>query len=342
MRHLAVTLTRCLWAVVLLFSLACQQPRVNQKSETKTGESSDFVVTLLGTGNPIPSPRRSGVSTLVEVGGKKLIFDAGRGSASRLAQVRKRGLAQIDHIFLTHLHSDHIMGLSDLWHTGWLRGRKFPLAVSGPEGTRELTTHLRAAYERDFQFRLATPPPGRTPEGFEFAAQDITAGPVYSEDGVVVTAFDVDHGWIHPALGFRVDYHGRSVVFSGDTRFSENLIQHAQGVDLLIHEVSTMNYGDPGIGRAFGIPNLDSLAIEKLRARISAAHTTPQDAGTVFARTRPKLAVYSHLILAGFDPSNNDGETAVLTETRETYSGPVVVGEDLMQISIGAEVRVLN
>ena len=332
-----------LFITVVLMSLACQLPQASRTDEPTPGEKLDFVVTLLGTGAPIPDARRYGVSTLVEVGGKRLLFDAGRGTVTRLAQLGRPALiTQIDHVFLTHLHSDHIMGLADLWHTGWLQGRKHSLAVSGPEGSRALTESLRAAFERDLQFRLATPPPGRSPQGLSFSAREIVAEPVYAEDGVVVTALDVDHGWIHPALGFRVDYAGRSVVLSGDTRFSENLIEHAQGVDLLIHEVITANTSNPNVGRIFGIPDLDTLGLEKLRVRLGAAHTTPREAGIVFARARPRLAVYSHLILAGFAAGSGEGEAAVLAETRETYDGPVVIGEDLMRISIGKEVRVLN
>jgi len=334
--------SRYFCVAVVLTCLGCQTPQVSQ-TDKPGPENPDFVVTLLGTGNPVPSPRRYGVSTLVEVGGKKLLFDAGRGTAIRMAQLRQdRLIAGIDHVFLTHLHSDHIMGLADLWHTGWLRGRKYPLGVSGPEGTIELTQHLRGAFEHDLQFRLNSPPPGRTPEGLAFSASEIAAGPVYSEDGVVVTAYEADHGWIHPALGFRVDYDGRSVVISGDTRFSENLIKHSQGVDLLIHEVIMANYNNPNVGRIYGIPEIATLHVKKLDERLSSAHTTPRDAGTVFARVQPKLAVYSHLILPGFDPTSDDGEAAVLSETRATYAGPVVIGEDLMQISIDEEVRVLS
>src|SRR5689334_2363960 len=105
-----------------------------------------FRVTLLGTGSPEPRMDRFGPSILVEAGEKKLLFDCGRGAAQRIGQ---RGIpfTDIDALFLTHLHSDHTVGIPDLWLTGWARGRKVPLEVWGPEGTKAMMTHLGEAYQ---------------------------------------------------------------------------------------------------------------------------------------------------------------------------------------------------
>jgi ribonuclease Z len=145
---------------------------------------------------------------------------------------------------------------------------------------------------------------------------------VFEKGGLKITAFEVDHAPIRPAFGYRVDYEGRSVVLSGDTRVSENLIRHAQGVDLLIHEVASPE----SFQRAGTRPD---------RARsVIAHHVTPEQAGEVFARTNPKLAVYSHIV------QPDAGEQDLVPPTRKAYSGPLEVGEDLMVIAVGEKVEV--
>src|SRR3954469_8243730 len=191
----------------------------------------NFKVTLLGTGSPEPRMDRFGPGILVEAGEKKLLFDCGRGAAQRIEQL-KIPFTQIDSLFLTHLHSDHVVGIPDLWLTGWARGRKVPMQVWGPAGTKAMMSHLAEAFEFDIQIRGED---DKVPvQAMAVLAKDIEQGVVYENAGIKVTAFTVDHGRVKPALGYRVDFGGHSVVLSGDTRFSENLIHYSQGVDLLI------------------------------------------------------------------------------------------------------------
>jgi ribonuclease Z len=278
-----------------------------------------FRVTLLGTGAPPPRLDRFGPSTLVEVGNEKFIFDAGRGAMQRLHQL---GIpfGDITGMFLTHHHSDHVVGFPDLWLTGWIGRpwgqRSTPLQVWGPQGTEPMMEHLPKAFAVDIRVRRKNYPP----DGVKLAAHEITEGVVFDKDGVKVTAFEVDHGGEElPAYGYRIDYRGRAAVLSGDTTFNENLIQHAQGVDLIVHEVTA------AAGSAAESP-------AQLK-RIGANHTTPDQAGQVFSRANPKLAVYNHLLLFG-------GATAedLIPATRKHYAGPLVVGEDLLRIDIGADV----
>jgi ribonuclease Z len=274
-----------------------------------------FRVTLLGTGAPPPSIERFGPSTLVEVGREKFIFDAGRGAMQRLHQL---GIAfnEITGLFLTHHHSDHVVGFPDLWLTGWIGRpwgkRSAPLPVWGPAGTREMMEHLPKAFHVDIRVRSKSYPP----DGVKLIAEEINEGGVFENDGIKVTAFEVDHGGEGlPAFGYRIDYGGRSAVLSGDTTFNENLIEHARGADLLVHEVTAV------AGSAAENP-------EQLK-RISSNHTTPQQAGEIFARVEPKLAVYNHLLLFG-----NATTRDLIPATRQKYAGPLVVGEDLLRIEI--------
>ena len=279
-----------------------------------------FRVTLLGTGAPPPRLDRFGPSTLVEVGDEKFIVDAGRGAMQRIYQL---GIpfGDITGMFLTHHHSDHVVGFPDLWLTGWI-GRPWgkrnkPLHVWGPEGTRQMMEHLPQAFAVDIRVRSRN----YSPDGVKLVAEEIAEGVVFNRNGIKVSAFEVDHGGEElPAYGYRIDYQGRAAVLSGDTTFNENLIRHSQGVDLLVHEVTAAAGG--------ATENLEQLK------RIARNHTTPEQAGEIFSRVKPKLAVYNHLLLFG-------GATAedLIPATRKQYLGPLIVGEDLLQIEIGERVE---
>ncbi len=280
----------------------------------------DLKVTLLGTGSPPPRMDRFGASILVQAGNEKLLFDCGRGAAQRLQQL-KIPFTEVHDMFLTHLHSDHVVGIPDLWLTGWVQGRNLPLQVFGPAGTREMMMHLEEAFQFDIHVRRDVDE--RLPsQGVAVIAKDIEEGVVYEHAGVKVTAFLVDHGPVKPAFGYRIDFAGHSVVLSGDTRFSENLIRHAQSADVLVHEVMDTE--------AFRLNN-PSATPERVQ-RVAEHHTSPEQAGTVFARVKPKLAVYSHIV-----PPDSPN---LVSLTRKTYAGPLEVGEDLMSIDIGEQITV--
>ena len=282
----------------------------------------DFRVTLIGSGNPVPEADRFGPATLVEAGDQKLLFDAGRGATIRLWQL-KIPFNKISPLFLTHFHSDHTVGIPDLWLTGWLGGlfgrRTTPFHVIGPTGTKELMTNLERAYAADIRIRIADE--HYPPEGVKVIADEFTAeGVVYEKDGVRVTAFEVNHGdEIKPAYGYRVDYKDRSIVISGDTRFNENVIKYGTDANVLIHEVAAVH---------------PELLKEQVVQRVLAHHTSPQEAGTVFTRAHPKLAVYTHFTLLARPQIPAITTAEVIAQTRETYSGPLEAGEDLMTVEI--------
>ena len=232
--------------------------------------ASRFRVTLLGTGSPIPRPERFGPSTLIEAGDQTILIDAGRGATIRMSQLGVP-LGRIDALLLTHFHSDHTVGIPDLWLTGWLSShfgaRRKPFNVIGPSGTEVLMRHLEAAYRHDIEIRI---------EDEKLAREHIAITvKEFAEDGLVheagdlrVTAFTVDHGdAIKPAYGYRIDYQGRVAVVSGDTRYNENVVQYAKGADLLIHEVAMAR---------------EELLGDLHIRRIVNHHTSPQEAGLVF------------------------------------------------------------
>jgi len=276
-------------------------------------------VTLLGTGSgPRAFVDKAGVSTLVEAGGERLLFDAGRGSLQRLVQAGFP-MNAVTKLFLTHLHSDHIIGVPDLMLSPWAAApeRKVPLEVWGPDGTREMMRHLEEAFAFDIHMRRDVDE-SFSPDGIRMVAHDIQPGKVYERNGVTVTAFLVTHGMVEPSYGYRVDYAGRSVALSGDTSPSDNLVAVCKGVDVLIHE-------------AIDLEVLRRLVPDKGRMdAIVERHTTSEQAAGVFSKVSPRLAVFSH----------SPGTAAIVEQTRRSYPGRVEMGEDLMVIDIGAEVRV--
>lgn len=291
-----------------------------------TGNSADsIVVTLLGTGDPVLSTTRYGMSTLVQAGGLNLVFDAGRGCSVRLNQVGIRP-GNVDAVFITHFHSDHLNGLPDLWTIGYLgppsTRRAKPLEIWGPTGIARIAASMRETYIDDVNIRLADEKVADA--ATQMLAHEFSAdGAVFDRDGVRVTAFAVDHGpLIKPAYGYRVDFAGRSVLLSGDTRFDENLIAHGTGVDLLIHEVAIAP--KPLLDAPWG------------RAIIN-HHTTPEEAGLVFSRTKPRMAVFSHITLIGDADNPRPGDNEIEARTRTAWSGNLVVGTDLTRFVLTAD-----
>lgn len=286
-------------------------------------------VVLLGTaGGPVIRPGRLGIGTLVLAGDQALLFDAGRGVPGALQRVPVDP-ARITTVFLTHLHSDHLVALPELLLFPWASaGRRTPFRVIGPSGTRSMMEHLQAAFAYDIHVRRDIDE--RFPaEGIAVEATDIQPGVVYEANGVKVTAFLVDHAPIAPAFGYRVDYGGRAVVLSGDTRPSPNLVEFARGVDLLIHEVGRWK-DDPALE---GDPDerLSGTLTRGQARMIAAHHTDPVEAGEVFDQAKPRLAVFSHYAMAGSD---------LLSLVRRHYAGRVEVGQDGMVIDIGDDVRI--
>ena len=276
----------------------------------------NLTVILLGTaGGPTLLPERSGISTLIVAGTERLLFDCGRGAPTAMSRLSIKP-ADITKIFLTHLHSDHVIGLPELYLYPWAsQGRATPLQIWGPDGTKAMMKNLQKAFAFDIHIRRDVDEKFSA-DGIKVIATDIHPGVVYQAHGVTVTAFLVDHGPVKPAFGYRVDYQGRSVVLSGDTKPSENLIKFAKGVDLLIHEV----------GRSKADPTLVG------QARIVADHhTDPLEAGRVFEKAGPKLAVFSHY---------GGSASAILALVRQNYAGPVEFGEDGMTIDVGETVDI--
>jgi ribonuclease Z len=274
--------------------------------------SDSAVVITLGTGTPVPNPDRSGPATAVVVGRRVFLFDAGPGVMRRVAAA---GLP-IDGVtaaFITHLHSDHTLGLPDLVFTSWVMGRGTPMRLYGPPGLSRMVDLLTAAWSEDTAVRVNGLERGR-PGGYAVDVREIPEGVVFDSGDVRITAVRVPHGeWTH-AFAYRVDAIGRSIVISGDTRFSETLARASRGVDVLVHEVYPETRIAPE-NRPGG-----ELWPQYLRE----VHTSDVELGRLAAAAGPKLLVLSHVLFMGA------GESEVLAGIRRGgFAGQVVFAKDL-------------
>jgi len=273
-------------------------------------------VVLLGTGTPNADPMRSGPSVAIVVNDTPYLVDFGPGVVRQAAAMSPSyggpiaGLEvdKLAHAFLTHLHSDHTVGLPDLLLTPWVLERDRPLELFGPEGTASMAEHILKAYEADIKYRLYGLEPANN-KGWRVNTHEISEGVVFEDDNVKVEAFPVRHGTWPNAFGYRFTTPDRVIVISGDAAPGASLEKYAQDADILIHEVYSVE----------GFQRRDPY----WQKYHSTNHTSSHELGEIASRARPRLLVLYHTLFWGAS-----GET-VLEEVREKYSGDVVLGDDL-------------
>jgi ribonuclease BN (tRNA processing enzyme) len=273
-------------------------------------------VVMLGTGTPNPDPERSGPAVAVVVNQTAYLVDAGPGVMRRAAAAAQRHdlpalrAARLGLVFLTHLHSDHTVGLPDVIHTGWVAERSAPLRLIGPPGTVAMAAHLTEAWRADIENRTGGLQP-HTADGWRVEATDIAAGGVvYRDSNVVVTAIPVQHDGWEQAYGYRFETGDRVFVISGDTRPTESIVDACRGCDVLLHEVYSTT------GFATRTPAWQSYHAD--------AHTSTAELAALAGRARPRLLVLYHQLYWGTsDPD-------LLQELRAAgYTGPAVSASDL-------------
>jgi len=284
---------------------------------TQTNASRTQIV-LLGTGNPGPTPDRSGPATAIVVNGVPYLVDFGPGVVRRAAAARDKGIAalaptNLRYAFVTHLHTDHTAGYPDLIFTPWVIGRKHGLEVYAPRGLKAMTTHVLAAWSDDVKLRRGpVEGPLNSSEGIRVNVHEISPGIVYKDANVTVTAFNVRHGeWGPRAFGYRFQTPDRSIVISGDTSTAESVVQQCNGCDVLIHEV----YTEAGYAKA-------SPDWQRLRREY---HTSSRQLGDLATRARPGLLILYHQSYQFTESTEED----LLREMRAAYRGRFVSGHDL-------------
>jgi len=291
---------------------------------------------LCGSGAPLPDPNRAGPCVFVVAAHRLYIVDAGEGSP------RKLGLMQIppgaiEAIFLTHFHSDHIAALGEMIMERWAGGgHTEPVEVFGPQGVDSVVDGFNSAYRLDNGYRVAhhgaaTMPPsgeGGVARSFSVPPSGDWSEAILQRDGLTVTAFNVRHTPVFPAVGYRFAYRGRSIVISGDTAPSESLEKNAKGADVLFHEglqTTMVTVLHDAAARH------DRKTFAKIAADIPSYHTTPEDAARIADRAGVRQLVFYH-ILPPLPFSYLQG--AFLGGAANYYHGPISVGKDGMLLSL--------
>jgi len=294
-------------------------------------------VGICGAGSPMPDEKRNAPCTVVIAGKRLFVFDAG-GSAARGIGRMQFNQGRIEAAFLTHFHSDHIDGLGELMMLRWVAGANDkPLPVHGPGGVESVVAGFNQAYAQDKGYRVAhhtekiAPPSGSggVARPFDTAAGGGRAV-VVSEPDLEIVAFDVDHGPIHPAVGYRIRYKDRTVVLSGDTSKSPAVQREAQGVDLLVHEALS-----PGLvsmleraAREAGRDNIAQIMVDILNY-----HTTPEQAAETARDAKVGSLLLNHIV-PPLPVRTLEGP--FLGKARDIFGGEVRVAADGDLVSLPA------
>ncbi len=283
-------------------------------------EKSKTRLILLGTGGgPRPRKQSSGSSQVVVVNGVPYVVDCGDGVARQLV-FADVPLSTLRHVFITHLHSDHTADYGNLIWLAWTAGLKTEVDIWGPPPLERMTKLFFEMNASDIEARTATE--GRVALASLVEVHELSRGDLLMEDeNVKVTAALVDHPPMVPAFAYRFDAADRSIVISGDTKRSQNLIELARGADVLVHSALYLPALDRLIARVGSAPSLKE-SILSLQAPVEDAARVAQEAGV-------KTLVLSHLIPAD-DPEVT--EAMWLEAARPHFRGPIVVGRDLMEI----------
>lgn len=302
------------WLALLLapLLLGVHGRALSQEPASAASHHSTSVV-ILGTGTPKADPDRSGSSIAVVVGQKSFIFDAGPGIVRRAQAAADRGnpalaMNRLDTLFLTHLHSDHTLGLPDFIFSPWVLGRERNPRIFGPPGTAKMVGHITAAWTEDIAMRRSGLQAAKA-QGFAAEVTEIAPGLVFEEDGVRIEAILARHGKWAAAYSYRVTTPDKIVVISGDTGFSPELAAFAKGADILLHEVfssSTVDRSrnDADYHRSF--------------------HTSTEEVAEIARRARPKLLVLYHQLFWGAS------DAQLIQQVRAAgYDGAIVSARDL-------------
>jgi ribonuclease Z len=277
-------------------------------------------VVFLGTGNPNPDPFRLGPSLAIIVNEVPYIVDFGVGLVRSAANLTPQFGGTVPELeaknlslgFLTHLHSDHVLGYPDLILTPWVMEREDPLTVYGPPGTQELTNHILLAYQEDIRYRLdGLEPISR--QGYRVIVHEFCEGIIYSDDLIKVEAFLVSHGSMKNAFGFRITTPDKKIVISGDTAPCDSILEFSTGVDMLIHEVYSLK----------GYTQKDELWKQYHRTH----HTSTKQLGELACTAKPGLVILNHTLFWG------SSEKDILNEVQQEYDGDVILSSDLLVIT---------
>jgi ribonuclease Z len=270
-------------------------------------------VVTLGTGSPIPDPNRAGAATLVRAGGATLLFDCGRGVVLRLTAA---GVfpPMLDHLFLTHLHSDHITDFNDVLTTRWVMSPvESPLPVTGPPGTERFVERTLAMLEDDIGYRLDHHADLNWKPSC--AITEVADGPAWETDAVRVTAAPTDHRPVHPTVGYRIEAEGKVVAIAGDTVPCAGLDALCAGADVYVQTVLR-----PDLVRNVPSPRFQDILDY---------HSSCEDAGKTAARAGVRTLVLTHQV----PPPAPGSDDEWIAQAAEHFDGEIVFAQDLGSVT---------
>jgi ribonuclease BN (tRNA processing enzyme) len=301
MNHLPMSqVLRSVYLLWLLAAVASLQAQTMQAPQ----------IVFLGTGTPRPQPDHQGQALAIRINEKIYLVDAGAGVA-RQASAAAMKMENLGVCFLTHLHTDHTLGLPDLVFTPWIMGRTAPLELYGPTGTTAMAESILKAYEQDINIRV-NGMEGGNGTGYKVNPHDIKPGIVCQDGNLKVTAFPVEHGSWPEAYGYKFEVAGKTIVISGDTRPTKNVVHACNGCDVLIHEVYS------------GYGGTSQKSPEEWMKYMAAFHTSAEELGILATQARAKTLVVTHYIAMG-----SSNEIEMVNSVRKGFVGTIIVAHDL-------------
>lgn len=278
-----------------------------------------FKVTLLGTGCPVVSSRRYGAGTLVECAGKCFLIDIGSGVTQRLVQAGCSG-TRIDALLLTHLHSDHLVDLYQFIISSWHQNRTRPQRIYGPPGTRAFVAAQMDAWKAERNLRIEFEKRSSV-SAFEIEVTEFeVGGELILLGDTRISAVRVEHPPVEPAFGYVFESGGRKLVLSGDTRPCQSLIDAAKDADVLVHEVFAHTHDENALA--------SGTRTRQTMEAVASYHTSAEQVGRIARDAQVKCVILNHIV-----PPDTD-QPALINAVRQHYSGPVIVGEDLMAMDL--------
>ena len=275
----------------------------------------DTKLLILGSGTPNPDPERSGSAYAIVTNGQSYLVDFGPGVIRRASafspswggEFESMEIQNLNYAFLTHLHSDHSAGLADLILSPWVLERKEPLNLFGPRGLKRMADKITEAYQIDIDYRINGSQPSNL-EGYKTKVTEIAEGIIYEDKYISVEAFENNHGDFKNSFGFVFTTKDKKIVISGDTAYSQKVIDKSKEVDILVHEV----YSEKG----FKEKTRDWQIYHK------AHHTSPEELSQIANKIKPKVLVLSHVLFWGSDSDE------IINEIKDKYSGRVILPND--------------
>jgi len=279
----------------------------------------DTKLLILGSGTPNPDPERSGSAYAIVTNGQSYLVDFGPGVIRRASafspswggEFESMEIQNLNYAFLTHLHSDHSAGLADLILSPWVLERKEPLNLFGPRGLKRMADKITDAYQIDIDYRINGSQPSNL-EGYKTKVTEIAEGIIYEDKYIAVEAFENNHGDFKNSFGFVFTTKDKKIVISGDTAYSQKVIEKSKEADILVHEV----YSEKG----FKEKTKDWQIYHK------AHHTSAPDVGKIASMSKPKKLVLSHILFWG------NSKESIVEEVKSNFDGEVIIAEDLMVI----------